>query len=476
MSSTETATASPPRALAEQAFSRAAGAALIPGNAVRLLCDARENYPAWLAAIETAHRHVHFESYIVHDDAVGERFARVLVAKAREGVAVRLVYDWMGALGNTSRRFWKRLREGGVDVRCYNPPRLDEPLGWLSRDHRKCLVVDGDVAFVTGLCVGQAWEGDPARGLAPWRDTGVELRGPVVAEVARAFADTWAACGPELPEAALSGAGPAPPGGDVAVRVVAATPGVAGLFRLDQLVAELARRRLWLADAYYVGTPAFVQALRAAAQDGVDVRMLLPGRGSDIRVVQAVSRAGYRALLDVGIRIFEWNGPMMHAKTAVADGRWARVGSTNLNVASWMGNRELDVVVEDDAFGREMEEQYLKDLAGATEVVLKKRRRVGAAGPAETPRTPRAGGSTSRAAAGALRLGNALGAALSPRRLHGHAERRLLVPAGLALVAVASVAVLWPQALAWPLGAFALWLGSSLLLRAARVPKPGSLE
>jgi cardiolipin synthase A/B len=460
-------------ALAEQAHARAAGAQSIPGNAVRLLCDARENYPAWLAAIEAARRCVHFEIYILHEDEVGERFARALAAKARDGVAVRIVYDWMGGLGTASRRFWRRLREEGVDVRCYNPPRLDEPLGWLSRDHRKCLVVDGELAFVTGLCVGQAWEGDPVRGLAPWRDAGVELRGPVVAEVARAFADTWAACGPKLPEAELARAQLPATAGHVAVRVVASTPGTAGLFRLDQLVAELARRRLWLADAYYVGTSTFVQALRAAAQDGVDVRLLLPGRGSDLRAVQAVSRAGYRPLLEAGIRVFEWNGPMMHAKTAVADGRWARVGSTNLNVASWLGNRELDVVVEDEAFGQTMEEQYLRDLAGATEVVLKGRRRVGAAGPVEVPRTPRAGGSATRAAAGALRLGNALGAALSPRRLYGPAERRLLVPTGLALVAVGPVAVFLPQALAWPLGAFASWLGLALLLRAARVPKPG---
>jgi len=471
MSPIDAATASALRALAEQAFSRAAGAPSVPGNAVRLLCDAGENYPAWLAAIEAARRHVHFESYILHEDGVGERFLRALVAKAHDGVAVRLVYDWMGGLGNASRRFWKRLREGGVEVRCYNPPRLDEPLGWLSRDHRKCLVVDADVAFVTGLCVGRAWEGDSARGLAPWRDTGVELRGPAVADVAQAFADTWAACGPELPEAELAGAEARAPAGDVSVRVVAGTPGTTGLFRVDQLVAALARRRLWLTDAYYVGTSAYVQALRAAAQDGVDVRLLVPGRGSDIRIVQAISRAGYRALLEAAVRVFEWNGPMIHAKTAVADGHWARVGSTNLNVASWIGNRELDVVVEDDAFGRAMEEQYLEDLAGATEVVLNKRRRVGPTGAALTPRTRRAGGSASRAAAGALRLGNALGAALSPRRLHGPAERRLLVPAGLALVAVAPVALLWPQALAWPLGAFALWLGLSLLLRAARAPR-----
>jgi cardiolipin synthase len=405
--------------------------------------------------------------YIVREDAVGERFARALADKARSGVAVRLVYDWMGGLGNASGGFWKRLREAGVEVRCYNPPRLDEPLGWLSRDHRKCLVVDAEVAYVTGLCVGLAWEGDPARRIAPWRDTGVEVRGPAVADVARAFADTWAACGTPLPRDEPP-KGPPPPAGGVPLRVVAGTPGTTGLFRLDQLVAGLARRSLWLTDAYYAGTSSYVQSLRAAAQDQVDVRLLVPGRGSDIAVVQAISRAGYRTLLEAGVRVFEWNGPMIHAKAAVADGRWARVGSTNLNLASWIGNRELDVVVEDEGFAHVMEEQYLRDLEGATEVVLNKRRRVRAAGDVKTPRTRRAGGSAGRAAAGALRLGNALGAALSPRKLHGPAERRLLLPAGLALVAFAPVSVLWPQALAWPLGALGLWLGAALLIRAAR--------
>jgi cardiolipin synthase len=455
------------RALAEQAFSRAAGAELVADNAVRLLCDARENFPAWLAAIEGARRSVHFESYIFREDAVGERFLQAFAAKARSGVPVRVVYDWMGGLGNASRGYWKRLREAGVDVRCYNPPRVDEPLGWLSRDHRKCAVVDGEVAFVSGLCVSAVWEGDPARGIAPWRDTGIELRGPAVADVARAFADTWAACGDRLPQLERVEKTPRP-AGSVPVRVVAATPGTTGLFRLDQLVAALARRRLWLTDAYYAGTSTYVQALRAAAQDGVDVRLLVPGRGSDIRVVQAISRAGYRALLDGGVRLFEWNGPMVHAKSAVADGRWARVGSTNLNVASWLGNRELDVVVEDEGFAGVMEEQYLRDLEGATEVVLNMRRRVRPAAAAEAPRLPGGRGSAGRAAAGALRLGNAIGAALSPRRLHGRAERRLLVPCGLALLALASVAILWPSAVAWPLAALALWLGSSLLLRAAR--------
>src|SRR5690606_28874704 len=250
-------------------------------------------------------------------------------------------------------------REAGVEVRAYNPPRLSSPFGWLSRAHRKTLVVDGAVGFVTGLCVGDVWLGDAQRNIAPWRDTGVEIRGPAVAEIGRAFARSWALAGPPLPETD-SIEEPAPVG-DVSLRIVSSEPSSAGMLRLDQLVAAMARKSLWLTDAYYSGISSYVQALRAAAKDGVDVRLLVPN-ATDIPLLRPFSRAGYRALLEAGVRIFEWNGTMHHAKTAVADGRWARVGSTNLNIVSWLGNCELDAVIEDTAFAAQMEQAYLRDL------------------------------------------------------------------------------------------------------------------
>src|SRR6185369_7216723 len=455
------------RVMADQAFSRAAGAPLVHGNAVTILKDGAENYAAWLAAIAGARESVHFECYIVHDDDVGRRFADALIARAREGIRIRVIYDWLGALGHTGGRFWRRLREAGIEVRCFNPPRLDEPLGWVARDHRKSITIDGQLAFVTGLCIGKMWEGDPEKNLAPWRDTGVEIRGPAVADVGRAFAEAWAACGEPLPEEDRNR--PVPPkGGDVPLRVVAATSGTAGLYRLDPLVAALARSTLWLTDAYYAGTPSYVQALGAAARDGVDVRLLVPGRGSDIAVMQSISRAGYRPLLESGIRVFEWNGPMLHAKTAVADARWSRVGSTNLNPASWMGNWELDVVVEDERFGRAMEAMYVDDLGNATEILVERRRRVRPADASRHPRRRGSGGSATRAAAGALRIGNAIGSALVARQVTGPAERRLFVHGGSILAVISVVAFFWPPLLAWPVGALSLWLSVALLLRALR--------
>jgi cardiolipin synthase len=462
------------RALADQAFSRAAGAPLIEGNSVKLLKDARENYPAWLEAIGAAQRHIHFESYILREDEAGHRFADALLTKAREGVRVRLIYDWLGGFGKTSRAFWQHLRAGGVDVRCYNPPCLDSPFGWLSRDHRKMLAVDGQVGFVTGLCIGQMWVGVPEEQIEPWRDTGVEVHGPAVADIVHAFAHVWAMLGEPLPAHEVVRRAALAPAGATALRVVASLPATAGVFRLDQLVAALARKRLWLTDAYYAGTAAYVQALRAAAQDGVDVRLLVPN-GTDIPLLRPLSRAGYPPLLAAGVRVLEWNGTMLHAKTAVADGHWARVGSTNLNLASWLGNCELDVVVEDALFAREMEEMYLQDVTNATEVVLDATQHVRAPGePRHShPVMTSGGGSAGRAAAGAVRIGNAVGAAFTNRRVLEPVEARLLARSGVVLLMVAALFALCPRVLVYPLCLMCVWLGVALLYRSSTVHRAG---
>ncbi len=457
------------REIADRALSRAAGAPLVRNNHARILKDARENYPAWLQAINAARGHVYFESYIIYEDDIGEDFAQALIARARDGVRVRLIYDWLGALGKASRRFWANLSAGGVEVRCYNPPRFDSPLGWLSRDHRKMLAVDGEAAFVSGLCVGRAWVGDPRRKLGPWRDTGIEVRGPAVAEIEQAFAEIWAMMGDPIPAQELSAARAAPPAGCMDMRIVASQPATAGMLRTDQLVAALARTRLWLSDAYFAGSASYVQALRAAANDGVDVRLLVPN-SSDIPILTPLSRAGYRTLLEAGVRIFEWNGTMMHAKTALADDHWARVGSTNLNVASWLGNCELDAIIEDEAFAREMERMYLEDLANATEIVLDCNR---IKPPARSgrlhPASPGGRGSTGRAAAGALRVGNAIGAAFTNRRVLQPVEDRILMAAGLVLLALAIFFGFFPRVPAYLLGTFLAWTSAAMLYRALRL-------
>lgn len=465
----------PLRALAEQAFSRAAGAPLVEGNAVRLLRDARENYPAWLEAISKARKWIHFESYIVHEDVSGRMFAEALMERARAGVKVRLIYDWVGALTTTTWVFWERLRRAGVDVRAFNQPRLDSPVGWLSRDHRKMIGVDGEVAFVTGLCVGDMWAGGGRyKGPDPWRDTGVEIRGPAVADVERAFADIWSTMGPPLPEDECIDGHSIPPAGETALRVIATKPATAGMFRLDQLVAAVARRTLWITDAYFVGASPYLQALIAAAQDGVDVRLLVPG-GSDLPLVQPLTRAGYRQLLEAGVRIFEWNGSMIHAKTAVADGRWARVGSSNLNIQSWLGNWELDVAVDDEEFGRQMEAMYREDLENATEIVLSAQRVRRAStvprarGQLRHRLSHRTGRTKRAAAAGAMHLGRTFGDALRARRALGAEEAWTLLYGALLLALVGFIGLKWPRLLAYPVGVFLSWMAVAWTIESIRL-------
>ena len=454
----------------DHAFARAAGAAASDDNAVRLLLDAGENYPAWLEAIGKAERYILFESYLFLNDPLGRKFADALEAKAKAGLRVCVIVDWLGSVGG--RALWEPLRTAGVELRVFNPPRIDSPLAWLSRDHRKSIVVDGDIGFVSGLCVDSAWEGDRGKRLEPWRDTGVEIRGPAVAELEHAFAQIWSTCaGKTLGDLPTRPDDPAAQG-NVRVHVVAGVPGAAGIYRLDLLLASVARKSLWLTDAYFVGTSAYTQALRAAANDGVDVRLLVPG-ASDIPALSPLSRAGYRPLLEAGVRVFEWNGTLLHAKTAVADGTWARVGSTNLNLASWMSNYELDVAIEDAEFAQAMAAQYEKDVDHATEILLTTHNRVRRtearatvakeAGEQVAKRAP--SGSAGRAAAGAVSVGSALGAALTNRRALGPAEAGLLGTMALLVFGIAVVAALWPRAIAWPLAVVGAWLAISWLLK-----------
>jgi cardiolipin synthase len=466
--------------LAALAMTRAAGAPAINGNALRVLFDADENFPAWKEALAAARQSILFECYIFANDVVGREFLDILIERAKAGVQVSVLVDWLGSW--PSLRMWHPLREAGGDVRVFNPPRVFAPLGWLSRDHRKTIVVDGQVGFVSGLCVSSRWLGDPARHLEPWRDTGIEIRGPAVGALQSAFADVFATCGAPLPPGTLMAPEGIARAGDVRLQVIANEPNVGGTFRMDLIIASIARRNLWLTDAYFVGTTPYVGALCAAARDGVDVRLLVPG-SSDIPALSPLSRAQYRPLLEAGVRVFEWNGTMLHAKTAVADDRWARVGSTNLNLASWLSNYELDVGIEDARVARVLAAKYEEDLTRSTEIVLTRRnrvRRAGApAGPAPRPRdAPRRAmsGSAGRAAAGAVSVSSALGAALTNRRTLGPAEAGLLVIMAVIAISFAVIAAIWPYVVAWPLAVLTMWLGVAWALKAhaLRNRPPGS--
>jgi cardiolipin synthase A/B len=450
----------------DRAFSRIANSDLRLGNSVGLMRDARENYPAWIKAIRSAQKVIHFENFIIADDATGRAFAEALVERAQAGIRVRVLYDWLGSSGRALPRFWSRLKAAGVEVRVFNPPRLTSPF-WIRRNHRKLITVDGRIGFVSGLCVSDSWEGEGTA--EPWRDTGLSLEGPVVADLDAAFAESWALTGPPLSAEELPDPDQIARSGLVAARAISGSPGMYRTYRLDQFVAATAQRNLWLTDAYFVATTSYVQALAEAARDGVDVRLLVPG-SSDVPMLQPIVRAGYRPLIEAGIRVFEWNGPMLHAKTAVADGRWSRVGSTNLNIASWATNWELDVVVEDENFAAAMEAMYVEDLARSTEIVLgrrMKRQRAGHSGPRRSLSSRR--GSVGRLAGGAIALSNTLGTAIAGSRTLAATEARSVATIGVLLLGAAIIAILYPLLVVAPLAITLVWFGIALLARAFRL-------
>jgi hypothetical protein len=257
----------------------------------------------------------------------------------------------------------------------------------------------------------------------------------------------------------------------VAARLIATTPATVHLMRLDLLIASFARRSLWLTDAYFMGTSLYLSALKQAAQDGVDVRLLVP-RSSDIGWIATVSRTLYRPLLEAGVRVFEWDGPMIHAKSAVADGRWARIGSSNLNLSSWLTNRELDVAIEDDGIAAAMEAKFLEDLEHSTEIVLVgQRRRPALSHPREldTSYLIHPSFSVRQAAAAArqaARIGDALGAVVRGTRPVENSEASAFLSIGLALLAVALLIGYFPYLVAAPLVALLGLTGIGVALRA----------
>jgi cardiolipin synthase len=452
----------------DETIERATGAELIYGNDVSLLIDATENYPAWLEAISNAQKRIYFECYIVHEDEQGALFAEALIKKAKEGVEVKVIYDWLGGLGNTSRSYWNMLRANGIDVRCYNPPHLFDPLLAISRDHRKTITIDGNLAFVGGLCVGQAWVGWPEKDIPPWRDTGVQITGPAVADVEAAFADVWKTMGSPIDHSKLVQRKNLGGTGSTALRVVASQPGTAHVYRTDQLLATAAQNTMWLTDAYFIGVPSYLQAMKDAAADGVDVRILVP-QSTDIGIIRDTTRSTYRPLLEAGIRVFEWTGPMMHAKTAVFDGKFSRVGSTNLNIASWFGNYELDVLIEDESFGREMQEMFLRDLENSTEIVLSDTVRNSPKKKGKHKRRQRRGnGSMRKATAGALNAATSIGSAIAGKAPLGAAESRLLFIVGGALLVLALAFIFFPRLASIPLIIIFLMLALPTLVKAVR--------
>jgi cardiolipin synthase len=476
------------RAAIETALERATGGVLSRGNQVRLQFDGPYTFDTWIEAIRGARRFVHFENYILRNDRTGHRFRDALIAKAREGIEVRVLYDWMGCWA-TPRRFWKPFREAGVEVRAYNPPSVTDPFGLLQRDHRKLVCVDGEVAFAGGFCVGNEWAGTETE--PPWRDTGVEIRGPAAVVATHAFEKIWALMGAPVEPSLRLDPADAPAAGDTAVWLIEGEPGRARVYRAIQLIAATARERMWITDPYFVTPKPVLEALIAAARDGVDVRVLVPAR-NNWPWVGSLVRGGYRTLLEAGVRVFEWQGPMIHAKTSVTDGLWCRVGSTNLNRANLLGNWEIDVGIVDRSLGTALEGLFLADLMSSVEIVLPgalsdrpqfvepEADPEGPEGPPRESLEPTGlmdrldrvkrptsqGGSSGWRMASVLRASSTLGEAIAGRRTMGRESRTALSTAAVGVLIIATLAAFFPVVFGWAMAAVLGWLGIVLGVRA----------
>jgi cardiolipin synthase A/B len=460
----------------DRALARVSDAPLREGNRITLLKDGPNTYDDWISEISRAERWVHLENYIFRADEVGDRFAKALCEKAAEGVRVRVLYDWFGCL-DTPRAFWRRLRSAGVEVRAVNPPMLGSPLGVIRRDHRKLLAIDGEYASTGGVCIADGWlVTSPETGL-PYRDTAVSVRGPAVADLDRAFAGTWVEAGKRLPDEELPRAEHISAAGDEAVRIIIQEPRRMRTLRILQLLTAGVEQRLWITDAYFLSMPILTQSLMAAARDGVDVRVLVPAT-NDLALIGALSRTGYRQFLEVGVRIFEYGGPMIHAKTVVADGWWSKVGSTNLNFSSLFANWEIDLVAEDTGFASKMERLFEEDLAGAREVHLVQTGRDQKVQPersidtADRRARQDAVGSGTGSAATLSRVGSmVLQKSGAPVNTH---ENALAAGASAALLGSSLLVGRFPRLVAWPLAATGGLLGGIGVLRAARSALSGA--
>jgi cardiolipin synthase len=454
----------------EGILGRVSDAPLRDGNQVALLRNGPDTYEDWLAAIARAKRWIHLDNYIFQDDEIGNRFADALCAKAKEGVRVRVLHDWFGCL-DVSRSFWKGMREAGVQVKAVNPPASGPPLGVIRRDHRKLLVVDGEYASTGGVCIADGWMVRSKETNLPYRDTAVSVGGPVVADVNRAFTSLWGELVEKLAEDECPDPKEIQAAGEMSARLVVQEPRRMRTLRMLEFLTAGVQERLWVTDPYFLSLPILTQSLMATARDGVDVRVLVPAT-NDIAWIGRASRAGYRQFLEAGIRIFEYGGPMIHAKTIVADGWWSKVGSTNLNFSSLIANWEIDLVVEDTDFARQMEELFEEDISNSREVRLEgsgRRQRVRPQGRVDT--------TDSGARAGVVGSGTGSGATVSrvvptlvqkgaaPVQTHEHA---IAAAASGALLGASLVGARFPRLVAWPLTAVGAFLGGLGVLRAVQ--------
>jgi cardiolipin synthase len=352
---------------------------LVAGNRVTLLLDGPKTYQAMFAAIQGARDHINMETYILEADEVGERFAAALIDKQRQGVTVNLIRDSVGTLG-TPKEFFRKLTDAGINVLEFNPVNpLTAKAGWdvNQRDHRKLLIVDGQTAFLGGINISSVYSGgsfspgskDNRPGnKQPWRDTDLQIDGPVVAELQKLFIGTWEKQKgkPLAPRAYFPSLTRQ---GDEVVHALGGSPDEPYSVIYATLISAIdsAETEILLTNAYFVPDPQLIASLKGAVGRGVDVKLVLPG-ATDSALVFHAGRSYYDELLSGGVKIYERQNVLLHAKTALIDGVWSTVGSTNLDWRSFLHNQEVNAVVLGKDFGERMRAAFNADLAASKQI------------------------------------------------------------------------------------------------------------
>jgi cardiolipin synthase len=356
------------------------GSPLMVGNKVVLLQDGPATFRAMFTAIRNARDHINMETYIIEDDEVGNRFADLFIEKQAQGVQVNLIYDSVGSM-NAPREFFKRLADSGIKVLEFNPINpLSAKKGWdvNQRDHRKLLIVDGETAFVGGINISSVYSGGsfsrrskqrPDGGL-PWRDTHLQLDGPVVGEFQKLFLATWERQKGETvaPRQYFPQLGNK---GREVVRAIGSSPDEPYSLIYATLISAIgaAETSVHLTNAYFVPDPQLLAALKDAVQRGVDVKIILPGK-TDSWLVFHAGRSYYHELLSAGVKIYERRDALLHAKTARIDGVWSTIGSTNLDWRSFLHNEEVNAVILGTDFSAKMQSMFETDLSSSDLITL----------------------------------------------------------------------------------------------------------
>jgi cardiolipin synthase len=353
------------------------GQPLTSGNRAVLLVDGPATNEAMFKAISQAKDHINLETFIFANDEVGRQFADLLLQKQAEGIQVNLIYDSVGSMGTPSS-FFQRLKDGGVNVlefNLVNPLKAGKKSLITQRDHRKTMIIDGRIAFTGGVNISSVYSKSPSAHADKdrwrwegWRDTHVQIEGPAVAQLQKLFLETWSdQKGPAL--APKNYFPPLERKGSELVKIIGSTPGEMSRLTYVMYVSAIrkAEDSIHMTMAYFVPDRQSKNALTNAAQRGVDVKLVLPST-SDSNLTFYAGRSHYEDLLESGVKVYERQSSILHAKTAVIDGVWSTVGSTNFELWSFMRNNEINAIILGVDFAIEMEELFKKDLAESKEI------------------------------------------------------------------------------------------------------------